>query len=28
LITVRDWVLGESTLMLDENDPFPNGFIV
>jgi proline racemase len=28
MITGRAWVMGESTWMLDENDPFPNGFIV
>ena len=28
IITGRAWVMGESTWMLDENDPFPNGFIV
>ena len=27
-ITGRAWVMGESTWMLDENDPFPNGFLV
>jgi hypothetical protein len=28
MITGRAWVMGEATWMLDENDPFPNGFIV
>lgn len=28
IITGRAWVMGEATWMLDENDPFPNGFIV
>jgi len=28
MITGRAWVMGESTWMLDENDPFPSGFIV
>jgi proline racemase len=28
MITGRAWVMGESTWMLDENDSFPNGFIV
>jgi proline racemase len=28
MITGRAWVMGESTWMLDVNDPFPNGFIV
>jgi proline racemase len=27
-ITGRAWVMGEATWMLDENDPFPNGFLV
>ena len=28
MITGRAWVMGEATWMLDETDPFPNGFIV
>ena len=28
MITGRAWVMGEATWMLDENDPFPSGFIV
>jgi proline racemase len=28
MITGRAWVMGEATWTLDENDPFPNGFIV
>lgn len=28
MITGRAWVMGEATWMLDETDPFPDGFIV